>query len=102
MDSSDYISILALITAIVMGLINYFYTKKTYEASNYPLLKIWDITTESGAYSSEFRGHRLDCCLQNSSKEHAIVDLQISYFIAQPGRIRKEWIYLMILCIEVG
>lgn len=41
MSLSDIISLMALGVAIATGLANYLYTKKTFEASTYPLLKAW-------------------------------------------------------------
>jgi hypothetical protein len=112
MNASDVISVLALVVAIVSGIVNYIYTKRTFEASNYPAI---DISLKAihgdGSRASRARDllpgriqgqsiypvpiytHCLTCRLDNLSKEYPIMDIRVSLGIAKPIIWFRRWVH---------
>lgn len=69
------LSFFALLVAIIMGVMNYHHTEKTYQASSHPLLKI------SATISHFPKGNSLNISFQNLNPIIFVTDIQYSIFI---------------------
>jgi hypothetical protein len=84
-DFSDIISVLALVTAGVLGLLTYLYTRKTFMASHHPQLLI-----DLREFIQSGRGDVL-YSLKNLSTSASISEIKVSISIAQPNGWRRLW-----------
>ena len=100
--TSDYISILALIVAILLGIANYIYTRRTFHASTYPLLNVTlDIRLEEinpvgrPRNLPQFFVTRLSVTLTNLSSNLSVQKAQIQIKVSQPSggwRFWRKWL----------
>jgi hypothetical protein len=73
------------IAAIVLGLLNYLYTRRAFRASHYPPLLI-----DLRAYRESGRGH-LSYTLKNLSTSVSATGIKVHISIAQPSEGRRLW-----------
>jgi len=100
--TSDYISILALIVAILLGIANYIYTRRTFHASTYPLLDVTLDTPleEINPFSRppglpQFFATRLSVTLTNLSSNLFVQKAQIQIKGSKSWggwRFRRKWL----------
>ncbi len=97
MNSSEIISLVALIFSIIAGVANYLYTKKSFEASNYPLLQIELNKDRSSEYGTTF-----SVDLTNLSSNTSIADTTIFFYLVNPMRKWKFWKKKWLLYFQKG
>ena len=97
-STSDIISIVAVVIAFLFGVGNLIYTRKTFEASTYPLLDISlspHLNTISSAdhfsHPHPFHDYRLSVKLKNLSSNTAIAETKYSITVANPFRAWRFW-----------
>ena len=91
MTFSDWVSLVALGVAITTGVVNYLYTKRTFEASAYPLLQVWLIPHKNtvGAFGQAVRQElRFTVALKNHSSS---VSIAHGDYVIYMQNVKKNW-----------
>ena len=94
MDPSDWISLVALIVALGFGVLNLLYTKRTFEASVYPLLEISLVPHDNtiGAFGNLVSQEmRFSITLRNHSANVAIAETSYFINVLDPTRGWRFW-----------
>jgi len=95
MSNSDWISLAALLVAIMFGLLNFIYTRRTFEASTYPLLRISLFHSENtvGRHVNVYPNYetRLSITLTNPSKDISITDVAVLIKARNPAYRWRFW-----------
>lgn len=91
MDASNIISLIALVVAIITGIANYWYTKRTFQASYYPAIQA------SLDFSRSLEGlQTIGARVENLSSDVSAPVVKASIYIAGPLRgwlfWRKKWL----------
>ncbi len=88
MNTADIISLLALIVAVLTGLVNYLYTKRTFEVSSFPAIQAWFAENWLNVGDPRIVPKIV---VKNLSSTTPVTNVEISLYIANPLKKRRFW-----------
>lgn len=87
MKYSDFISTLALVVSVCVGIANYWYTRRNFAFSHYVPLQV-SLKLKPNGFTCTTS---LSVYLKNLSSSISITDIRISIYVAHPNARRRLW-----------